>query len=344
MLRMSRAMGKKRMFLFTFVLLVLVVLTVSMTGCGTQAKAPEPQAKAPETQAKAPETQAKAPETTGGQGTQAGPQSIQIRGSDSEVNLVQRLAEVFMEENKNVQIAVTGGGSGTGIAALIDGTIDIANSSRPMKEDEINLARKNGIEPVPVRFAVDGVAVIVNAGNPVEALSVTEIGAIFRGEITNWKEVGGEDSPIGLYGRQSNSGTYVFFMETVLKGDYSPQMRNMGGNADIVEAVSADKTGIGYVAIGYVTDGGKVRPGIKPVNVSKNPGETGYSPIILENITGGKYPITRPLYQFLNGKPEGAIKDFIMFELSERGQKIILEQGFYPLTDEDKKFNENSLK
>lgn len=319
MLNVRKMIRGNGLFLFIFVLPVLIVLAITVLGgCGTQPKTPSEK--------------------------QAGSQSIQIRGSDSEVNLVQRLAEVFMEEYKDVQIAVTGGGSGTGIAALIDGTIDIANSSRPMKEEEIEMARKNGIEPVPVRFAVDGVAVIVNAGNPVETLSIEEIGAIFRGEITNWKEVGGEDLPIGIYGRQSNSGTYVFFMESVLKGDYSPQMRNMGGNADIVEAVNTDKTAIGYVAIGYVTDGGVVRSGIKPLDVSRNRGEAGYSPLILENITGGKYPITRPLYQFLNGKPEGALKDFIMFELSERGLEIILAQGFYPITDEDRIFNENSLK
>ncbi|MEW5920102.1 MAG: phosphate ABC transporter substrate-binding protein [Bacillota bacterium] len=316
--------GRGKFFLpFLFVVVALLLAVSVPVGCGQGTGTSADAAK---------------------QGKSTAAATIQIRGSDSEVNLVQRLAELFMEDHPGVQIAVTGGGSGTGIAALIDGTIDIANSSRPMKEEEINQARRNGIEPVPVRFAVDGVAVIVNESNPVETLSVAEIGAIFRGDITNWREVGGEDSPIGIYGRQSNSGTYVFFMETVLQGDYTPQMRNMGGNADIVEAVTTDKTGIGYVAIGYVTDGGSVRPGIKPVKVSRNPGETSYTPIELENITSGKYPITRPLYQFLNGRPEGAVKDFIMFELSDRGQKIVLEQGFYPITDEDRKFNENSLK
>lgn len=248
-----------------------------------------------------------------------------------------------MEENSGVQIAVTGGGSGTGIAALIDDTIDIANSSRPMKQEEIDQAKANGVEAVPVRFAVDGVAVIVNENNPVDTLSVEEVGAIFRGDITNWKDLGGEDTPINTYGRQSNSGTYVFFMEQVLKGDYTPQMRNMGGNADIVEAASTDRTAIGYVAIGYVTDGGQVRSGIKPLNVSKNPGETGYTPIELANITSGNYPITRPLYQFINGQPTGALRDFIMFELSDEGQQIVLDQGFYPITDEDREFNKNNL-
>ena len=305
-------------FLFVFLAAALILVVYVMTGCGQDSPG----------------------------GAETGEQSastIQIRGSDSEVNLVQRLAELFMDENTGVQIAVTGGGSGTGIAALIDNTIDIANSSRPMKQEEFDQAKANGVDAVPVRFAVDGVAVIVNENNPLDTLSVKEIGAIFRGDITNWKEVGGEDSPIGIYGRQSNSGTYVFFMEQVLQGDYTPQMRNMGGNADIVEAITSDKTGIGYVAIGYVTDGGSVRAGIKPMNVSRKPGETGFTPIKLENITSGKYPITRPLYQFINGQPAGALKDFIMFELSDRGQEIVLEQGFYPITDEDREFNKNSL-
>lgn len=269
---------------------------------------------------------------------------IQIKGSDSEVNLVQKLAEEFMADNPHVLIAVTGGGSGVGIAAIIDGTCDIANSSRPMKDKEIELAKANGIEPVAVRFAVDGLAVIVNEKNPVRSLSIEEIGAIFRGEIKNWSEVGGQKAKINLYGRQSNSGTYVFFMESVLKADYSPEMKNMGGNADIVEAVKSDVTGIGYVAIGYIKEGGTLRAGIKALEVSPEKGKPGVSPLELANITSGAYPITRPLYQFTAGQPQGAIRDFILFELSEKGQQIIMDQGFYPLSEEDREFNKRSLK
>jgi len=268
---------------------------------------------------------------------------IQIRGSDSEVNLVQRLAEEFMNENPHVQIAVTGGGSGVGISSIIDGTVDIANSSRVMKDEEIEQAKANGIDPVPVRFSVDGIAVIVNENNPVNDLTVDELGAIYRGEVGNWSEVGGEDKKINLYGRQSNSGTYVFFMESVLKGDYSPEMRNMGGNADIVEAVSNDETGVGYVAIGYTMEEGSVRPGIKVLNIAKDSSTPATTPLELDNILNGAYPITRPLYQFIKGQPEGAIKDFVEFEISERGQQIVLEQGFYPLRAEDIEANNNSL-
>ncbi|HAP31856.1 MAG TPA: phosphate-binding protein [Firmicutes bacterium] len=268
--------------------------------------------------------------------------TIQIRGSDSEVNMVASLAEEFMLTYPQVQIAVTGGGSGAGIAALLDGTVDIANSSRPMKDSEIEKARANGVEAVAVRFAMDGVAAIVNENNPAESLSMEELGAIFRGEITNWSEVGGEDKGINLYGRQSNSGTFIFFMEWVLRGDYDPGMRNMVGNADILEAVRSDVTGIGYIAIGYATEGGNVRPGIKVLSIAAQKGEPPVSPLELENITSGAYPISRPLYQFVAGRPEGAIRKFLEFELSERGQEIVLESGFYPITDADREFNKNS--
>lgn len=268
---------------------------------------------------------------------------IQVRGSDSEVNLVQALAEEFMGVNEDVQIAVTGGGSGVGIAALIDGTTDVANSSRPMSQEEIDQARARGVDPVPVRFAVDGLAVIVNENNPLDELTVEEIGAIFRGEISSWSEVGGGDAAINMYGRQSSSGTYIFFMQSVLQGDYTPEMRNMAGNADIVEGVSTDVTAIGYVAVGYALEGGSVRPGLKVLNVARDSGSAAVSPLELDNIIEGTYPISRPLYQFTDGMPGGAIKDFIQFELSERGQEIVLEQGFYPLRAEDRAANAENL-
>lgn len=268
---------------------------------------------------------------------------IQICGSDSEVNLVQRLAEEFMNDNPHVQISVTGGGSGVGISAIINGTADVANSSRVMNDEEIELAKAGEADPVSVRFSVDGVAIITNEKNPVGELTVEQLGAIYRGEIDNWSQVGGEEQNIDLYGRQSNSGTYVFFMESVLMGDYSPGMRNMSGNADIVEAVSSDANGIGYVAIGYTMEGDSVRKGIKVLNIAKNRSGPAVSPLDLDNITSGTYPITRPLYQFIKGQPEGALKDFIEFEISERGQQIVLEEGFYPLREEDIEANGQNL-
>jgi len=265
--------------------------------------------------------------------------SIMIAGSDSEVNLVTRLVEEYMNANSHVVIAVTGGGSGVGISSLIDGDIDIANSSRPMKEaEEADLKANQGQDAHAVRFAVDGVAVVVNKENPVAELTVDQIGAIYRGEITNWSEVGGENLGITLYGRQSTSGTYVFFMEKVVQADYSPEMRNLAGTSDIVEAVTNDLGGIGYAAIGYAT-----KEGIKAVKVSADEASEAFDPTILENVTSGKYPLTRPLYQFVIGKPSGAILDFLLFEVSEAGQQLVLDEGFYPITNADVDFNKKAL-
>ena len=189
---------------------------------------------------------------------------IQVKGSDSEVNLVQRLAEVFMQKNPGVNISVTGGGSGTGIAALINKQTDIANSSRELSAKEEEAAKKAGVSPFRVAFATDGISVILHPENPVSKLTVDQLGKIFKGEIGNWKEVGGPDMKISLYGRQSNSGTYVFFREFVLKGDYSQHMKSMNGNAQIVEGVQRDKAGVGYAAVGYVVgESGEVKPGSK---------------------------------------------------------------------------------
>jgi len=302
--------------------LALLVLAILVTGCG-QSEAPMETETEEETGAE------EAPEAA----------SIMIAGSDSEVNLVTRLAEEYMIVNPHVAIAVTGGGSGVGISSLIDGGIDIANSSRPMKEaEEADLKEKQGQDTHAVRFAVDGVAVVVNKDNPVAELTVDQIGAIYRGEIANWSEVGGEDLAITLYGRQSTSGTYVFFMEKVVQADYSPEMRNLAGTSDIVEAVTNDLGGIGYAAIGYAT-----KDGIKAVLVAADEASEAFDPTILENVTSGDYPLTRPLYQFVIGKPSGAILDFLLYEVSEAGQQLVLNEGFYPITNADVDFNKKAL-
>lgn len=305
-------MNQKRwLTVLGFVLLVSMLL---VAGCGQQA---------------APDAPTDAPEAV----------SIMIAGSDSEVNLVTRLAEEYMKVNSDVSIAVTGGGSGVGITALIDGTIDIANSSRPMKDEEVEALKANsGLDVYAVRFAVDGVAVVVNESNPVTELTVDQIGAIYRGEITNWSEVGGDDLAITLYGRQSTSGTYVFFMEKVLQADYSPEMRNLAGTSDIVEAVTGDAGGIGYAAIGYAT-----KEGIKALEVAADANSEAFTPVVLENVTSGNYPLTRPLYQYVAGKPGDALLAFFMFEVGEAGEAIVLGEGFYPITEADRDFNKAAL-
>jgi len=260
---------------------------------------------------------------------------IQIKGSDTLINLVQRLSEVYMEQNPETMIATTGGGSGVGIAALIADRIQIANASRPMKDKEKTAAKENGVMPYEIVVGIDGLSVIVHGDNPISHLTVNQIGKIFRGEILNWNQVGGPDMPVSLYGRQANSGTFVFFQEHVLgKKDYSARMKRMNGNAQIVEGVLADKAGIGYVGVGYVyDDAGNVREGLKVLKVARDLDSEPVDPLNAENVKSGKYPIARALYQYVNGKPTGDVKDFIAFELGE-GQKIVEQMSFYPVAGE----------
>jgi phosphate transport system substrate-binding protein len=277
---------------------------------------------------------------------QAQRKMTQIKGSDTLVNLVQILAESYMAKNPRSPIAVLGGGSGTGIAALINGTCDIANHSRPMKDKEINMAKDKGITPHVFIIAVDGLSVILNESNPVSKLTMDQIGAIYRGEIKNWKEVGGPDKAISLYGRQTNSGTFVFFQEHVLKNqNYSSDMMRMNGNAQIVEGINQDKYGIGYVGVGYVVDArGNVKKGIKILNVSKDASSKAYSPLNKAAVDSGDYPIARPLFQSTAGVPNGAILDFIEFELSPEGQKIVEGEGFFPIGSSHQVENNKNLR
>ncbi len=261
--------------------------------------------------------------------------SIQVKGSDTEVNLVQRMAEAFMEKKPEAAIAITGGGSGTGIAALVNRQTDIANSSRAMKPEEIKRAEDKGVEPVAVIFALDGLALIAHKSFPLDSLNLNVLAGVFKGDITHWKEINGPDLPVSLYGRQSNSGTFIFFRDYVLKGDYSQKMKRMNGTAQIVEAIKQDRGGIGYVGIGYVVNKlGSVVPGIRVLNIAKDAGSQAVSPLDPENVTSGLYPISRPLYQYTNGAPAGKVLEFIQFELSDEGQKIVAAEGYYPITPE----------
>lgn len=258
---------------------------------------------------------------------------ILIKGSDTLVNLVQSLAEEYMNKNSDAAIAVTGGGSGVGIAALIANTVAVANASREMKEKEYAAAKENGVIPTEIVIGIDGLSVIVSGGIPLNSLTMPQIGAIFRGEITNWKDVGGPSMAISLYGRQPNSGTYVFFQEHVMGNkDYSPKMKQMNGNAQIIEGIRSEKGAIGYVGIGYLFDeNGSVLPGIKVLDVARDKDSKPVSPLAKENVTSGLYSISRPLLQYTNGKPKGTVKDFIAFELGPEGQKIVEDNGFYPV-------------
>lgn len=262
---------------------------------------------------------------------------IQIKGSDTIVNLAQRMAEVYMQKNPGKALSVTGGGSGTGIAALVNKTVDVANSSRDIKAKEILLAQNAGVNPVRTVIAMDCITVVVNEANRLDKLSVAQLGAIFRGEITNWKDVGGDNMPITLYGRQSNSGTFVFFMDTILKGDYSDRMNRMNGTSQIVEAVKSDKTGIGYVGLGHA----RSATGLRPVKLELPSGVLS-DPMNKADRDGGKYPIIRTLNQYTDGKPAGTVKDFMSFELSPEGQKIVEDMGFMTVPEEYEVYNKQN--
>ena len=271
---------------------------------------------------------------------------MQIKGSDTMVNLIQILAEEYMAKNPRTPIAVLGGGSGTGISAIINQTCDIANHSREWKQKEMDLAWEKGVKPRIFVIAVDGLSIIVNEKNTVEKLTMAELGAIYRGDIKNWKGVGGPDKAISLYGRQSNSGTYVFMQEHVLGNkNYSTDMKEMNGNAQIIEGVLQDEGGIGYVGVGYLMDkDGKIRRGLKVLNIAKDAKSQAFSPLDKVAVDTGDYPVARPLYQATNGKPNPAVAAFLAFETGPEGQKIVEREGFFTIGAKHKEQNEKNLR
>jgi phosphate transport system substrate-binding protein len=258
--------------------------------------------------------------------------NITIKGSDTLVRLGQRWAEEYMKINDGAVIQVSGGGSGTGIAALLNGGTDICEASRDMKEKEYKLAEKKGITPYRVSVALDGIAVFLHESNPVESLNFAQLKGIYTGSITNWKEVGGEDTRIILYGRENNSGTYAFFKKTVLETeDYSDYTQTLPGTAAVVNAVSKDKNGIGYGGIAWAT-------GVKFAAVAKDEDSPAVLPSV-ETVSNGTYPISRDLYWFFNGKPTGELKKLVNWALSPEGQKVAEEIDYVPLSEERAKEN-----
>ena len=254
----------------------------------------------------------------------AAPERITVKGSDTLVILAQKWAEVYMKSNPNANIQVTGGGSGVGISALINGATDIANASRPMKntEKEKLKARYNTLG-VEVKCAKDGITIYVNSASKIKELSIKQLGQIFRGEITNWKQVGGEDQAIKLYGRENSSGTYVFFQENVVKGDYASSCQTLPGTAAVVNAVKKDTYGIGYGGAAYAE-------GISICKVKKDDNSPAFAPTA-ESIKTGEYPITRYLYMYLRNKPAGETKKYIDWILSTEGQKLVVDMGYFPV-------------
>ena len=252
-------------------------------------------------------------------------ESITVKGSDTMVILAQRWAENYMSKHPEVTIQVTGGGSGTGISALINGTTDICDASRPMKQSEREkLKQRFNTLGVEIKSARDGLAVYVQESNPVKELTLQQLKEIYTGKITNWKQVGGNDVKIILYSRENNSGTYVYFKDNVLGGeDYAASAQNMPGTAAVVNAVSKDKNGIGYGGAAY----GK---GIRFVKIKRDADSPAYEPT-KESIMSGNYPISRFLYMYTRSKPTGALKEYIDWILSSEGQAIVSTVGYFPV-------------
>ena len=264
----------------------------------------------------------------GRQQSDSGKQSVTVKGSDTMVHLASSWAEAFMEAHPQIEVAVTGGGSGTGIAALLNGTTDICAASRKMKQKEKDLAAQKKIEPVEFVVARDGIAVVVNPANPIDALTLEQIRKIYTGAYTRWSQVDGPDEPIVVLSRESSSGTYVFFQEHVLqKKDYRQDARLMPATSSIIQSVSADKWSIGYVGLGYAVEAaGKV----KMLGV-KADAEAAVVMPSEETVDTGAYSIARPLHLYTAGDPEGPVKEFIDFCLGPEGQKIVRQTGYVPL-------------
>ncbi|MFH1478929.1 MAG: phosphate ABC transporter substrate-binding protein [Candidatus Omnitrophota bacterium] len=257
--------------------------------------------------------------------------SIQIKGSDTMVNLGQAWAEEFMKKDPADFVAVTGGGSGTGLSSLISGTCDIAMASRNIKEKEISLANQRGIDPNEIKVALDGLAVVVNPDNPVSKLTIGQLAGIFTGKIVNWKELGGQDKKIVILSREVNSGTHVYFKEHVLrsndpnsKEEFAPRALLLSSSQAIADEVAGNPAAIGYYGMGYISDKQK------SIAVAKDDSSEYVEPVI-ENVISGKYPISRPLFLYTNGTPENLVKKFVDFCLSEEGQGIVLATDFVPV-------------
>jgi phosphate transport system substrate-binding protein len=258
--------------------------------------------------------------------------SIQVKGSDTMVNLGQAWAEKYMEQNPGDFIAVTGGGSGTGLSSLIGGSCEVAMSSRDIKDKEIGLAQQKGINPNEIKVALDGLAVVVNPNNPLDKITLAQLADIFTGRVTNWKEIGGNDEQIVILSREVNSGTHVYFKEHVLRKndpasqeEFAPTALMLSSSQAIADEVAGNAAAIGYYGMGYISAKQKT------LAVAKDETSEFEAPTI-ENVINGKYPISRPLFLYTNGAPEGLVKKFIDFTLSPEGQDIVKTTDFVPIS------------
>jgi len=247
------------------------------------------------------------------------------------VNLMAAWAENFNKHRRDVNVAVTGGGSGTGLTALISGACDIAQSSRAMDEKELKQAQAKGIKPNEEFVAMDGIVVVVHPKNPVKNLTMGQLRQIFMGNVRNWKALGGKNKPIVILSREFNSGTHIFFKEHVLrrgnaKGreEFSARSLLMPSSQAIAYEVAHNENAIGYYGMGYIS------PRQKVIAVAKDSTSPHLEPTV-ENVRSTAYPISRPLYLYTNGEPQGIVKEFIDFVYSKEGQEIVKETDFVPV-------------
>jgi phosphate transport system substrate-binding protein len=250
---------------------------------------------------------------------------LTIKGSDTMVILGQRLAEEYMKANQGTVVQVNGGGSGTGIAALINGTVDLAQSSREMKEDEKAKAKQaRGSDIVETPIALDALAVFVHSANPVQTLTIAQVKDIYQGKVTNWNQVGGPNAPLVLYGRESSSGTYDYFREHVLaKGDFAPNVQTLQGTAAIINAVGQDKNGIGYGGIAYAKE-------VRAIGIAAE----GAQPVAPTEATvaDGTYPLSRKLFFYYSANAPERVTKFAQWALTPEAQNLVTKVGYFPLT------------
>ncbi|MCJ7625336.1 MAG: phosphate ABC transporter substrate-binding protein [Anaerolineaceae bacterium] len=286
---------------------IIIFLVVSMWGCSDASKQPSQQGQ-----------------------TKTESAYIENKGSDTIVNLALAWAERYSEVRPDVRISVTGGGSGTGLAALTNGTVDIANASRAIKAEEIAMLEEQGYTPVEFVIARDAIAVIVNSNNPIQKLTLGEVSKIYLGEINNWKELGGEDRPIVRLSRETNSGTHVYFLEQVIRlgnkedtNIFSADTLLLPSSEGIIVEVRDNPNAIGYDGLGYVT------PDVKVIAIAKN-SQVAYIYPSVETVTDGTYPISRNLYMYTREEPSGEVKVYLDWILSSEAQDIVAELGFVP--------------
>jgi phosphate transport system substrate-binding protein len=310
----------------SLLLLAFLTASVALMGCPPAEDTEAPMMDEPPMEDMPMDDEATGPEGEGG--------TIEIIGSTTVLPVATAWAEAYHEENPDVDLNVSGGGSGNGIKALIDGTADIADASRQIKPSEVELAEENGIDPVEHTVAYDGIAPIVHPDNPVESLTIQQLSDIYSGEVSQWSEVGVTgmaNDDIVVVSRDSASGTYESWKEMVIQmdgeaedRDYSPAALKKGSNKDVRQTVADTSSAIGYIGLGYLDDS------IKTVSVVPMDGGDAVAPTH-ENVQDGSYPVSRGLYMYTDGEPTGIVADFIDWGMSEEGQALVEEEGFVPV-------------